>query len=116
MKGSEIVLNYVHSLYYKCHKINLDCGGSYIDFLDWRKYKKATMNSMNEKNNKCFQYAITCVKSWKIKPLKNEYNLEGINFPSRNTIGKMIEQLLGMLCVLKRTKIYPAFKIYAFKI
>ena len=34
MKGSEIVLSYVHSLYYKCHKINLDCGGSYIDFLD----------------------------------------------------------------------------------
>ena len=75
------------------------------------------MNSMNEKNNKCFQYAITVASNHeKIKPLKNEYNLEGINFPSRNTIGKMIEQLSVMLCVLKKTKIYPAFKIYAFKI
>ena len=24
------VFDYVHLLYYKCHKINLNCGGSYI--------------------------------------------------------------------------------------
>ena len=28
------VVDYVHLLYYKCHKINLNRGGSYIDFPD----------------------------------------------------------------------------------
>ena len=34
MKGSEFVIDYGHLLYYKCHKINLNRGGSYIDSLD----------------------------------------------------------------------------------
>ena len=34
MKGSEFVFEYVHSLYYKCHKINLNCGESNIKSLD----------------------------------------------------------------------------------
>ena len=37
MKGSEFVFNYVHLLYYKCHKINPNRGGSYINFPDWIK-------------------------------------------------------------------------------
>ena len=31
MKGSEIVFDYVHYLHYKCHNINLNRGGLYID-------------------------------------------------------------------------------------
>ena len=31
MKGSEFVFNFVHLLYYKCHKTNLNRGRSYID-------------------------------------------------------------------------------------
>ena len=31
MKGSEFAIDYVHLLYYKCHKINPNRGGSYID-------------------------------------------------------------------------------------
>ena len=31
MKGSEFIFVYNHLLYYKCHKINLNRGGSYID-------------------------------------------------------------------------------------
>ena len=58
MKGSEIVFDYVLSLYYKCHKINMNCGGSCIDSLDWIKNEKATINPVNEKDNKCFQYAV----------------------------------------------------------
>ena len=27
MRGSEFVFDYVQLLYYKCHKINLNCGG-----------------------------------------------------------------------------------------
>ena len=30
MRGSELVFNYAQLLYYKCQKINLNCGG-YID-------------------------------------------------------------------------------------
>ena len=34
-KGSEFVFDYGHLLYYKYHKVNLNCGVSYIDSLDW---------------------------------------------------------------------------------
>ena len=54
MKGSEFVFDYVPLLYYKCHKINLNYGGSYIDSLDWIKNKKATINPIDKKYNKCF--------------------------------------------------------------
>ena len=33
MKGSEFVFDYVNLLYYKCHKINASCPGSYMHFL-----------------------------------------------------------------------------------
>ena len=39
IKGSEFVFDYVHLLYYKCHKINLNRGGSYLDSPDWMKTK-----------------------------------------------------------------------------
>ena len=39
IKGSGFVFNYGHILYYKCHKINPNAGGSYIDFSD-KKTKK----------------------------------------------------------------------------
>ena len=35
MKGGEFVLDYVWLLYYKCHKINPNRGGSYINFPYW---------------------------------------------------------------------------------
>ena len=40
MKGSDIVFDYVHFLYYKFAKINPNCGGSYKDSPDWIKNKK----------------------------------------------------------------------------
>ena len=46
MNGSD----YVHLLYCKCHKINPNHGGSYIDSPDW--IKKATINPIKEKDNK----------------------------------------------------------------
>ena len=39
MKSSKFVFEYVHLLYYKCHKTNSSCGGSYIDSPDWIKNK-----------------------------------------------------------------------------
>ena len=43
MKGSEFVFNSVHLLYYQCHRINANRGGSYIDSPDWIKNEKATI-------------------------------------------------------------------------
>ena len=57
MKGYKFVFDSVDLLYNKCHKINLICGGSYIDSFKWLKNKKATINPKNY-NGKCFQYAI----------------------------------------------------------
>ena len=58
MKGSEFVFDYVQLLYYKCHKRNPYRGGSNIDSPNWIKNKKSTINSINKKYNKCFQYAV----------------------------------------------------------
>ena len=53
---------------YKCHKINTNGDGSYIDSPDWIKHKKETINSINKKDNKCFQkfflYAVTVALSY----------------------------------------------------
>ena len=59
MKGSEFVFDFVHLMYFKCHKINLNCGGSYVDSLDCIKNKKATIDPINKKDNERFQYAVT---------------------------------------------------------
>ena len=59
MKGSEFVFDYIILLYYKCHTINLNCGGLCIDSPDCVKSKKATINLVNKKYIKCFQYAAT---------------------------------------------------------
>ena len=49
MRGSEFAFDYVQLLYYKCHKINLNRGGSYINSPDWIKNKKTTVNPINKK-------------------------------------------------------------------
>ena len=43
-KGSEFVYDSVDLLHYKCHKIRLNRGGSYIDSPKWLKNKKAMIN------------------------------------------------------------------------
>ena len=55
MKGSEFVFDYTQLLYYKCYKTNPNRSGSYTDSPDWIKNKKATINLINKKDNKCFQ-------------------------------------------------------------
>ena len=98
MRGSEFVFNYVHLLYYKCYKIILNHGGSYID-------SKATTNPISKKGNKCFQYAVTVALSHeeikndpqrktKIKPFINKCSWEGINFPSEIDDWKKCEKII----------------------
>ena len=51
MKGSEKEqkIDYIQLFYYKCHKINQNCGVSYVDSPDWIKNKKKTINPIKKK-------------------------------------------------------------------
>ena len=40
MGGNDFIFDCVHLLFYKCHNINPNCGGSYIDSPDWIKTEK----------------------------------------------------------------------------
>ena len=105
VKGSEFVFDYVYLLYYKGHKINPNCGGSYIDSPDCIKSKKAKINHINKKDNKCFQYALTVALKYEeikkdlqritqIKPFINKYNWKEINFPTKKMIGKNLRIIM----------------------
>ena len=100
MIDNEFVVDYVHLLYYKCHKINRNCNRSYIDSPDCIKDKQAAINPINKKDNKCFQYAVTVAlnheetekhfeRITKIKPFINKYNWERINFPIEYHLSEM---------------------------
>ena len=58
-KGCEFVFDYVQLLYYKCRKINVNHGESYIGSPDSMKNKKVAINLTNKKNDKCFQCTVT---------------------------------------------------------
>ena len=58
MKGRDFVFNYVYLLYYKCHKINPNCGGWHIHSPDW--IKKTTKKQQEIPSiKKCFRCAVT---------------------------------------------------------
>ena len=60
-------------LYYKCHKINVNRSGSYIDSLDFIKNNKSTRNLANG-DDKCLEYAITVTFNHvKIEKICKEY-------------------------------------------
>ena len=45
MKDREFVFDYAHLMYYKCHEIDLNRDGSYVDSPDWIKNKKSHSKS-----------------------------------------------------------------------
>ena len=55
--AKHFVSDYVHLLYYKCHKVNLNRDGLYLDFPDLIRQRKATINPINKKV-KYFQQAV----------------------------------------------------------
>ena len=57
-KGSEFIPKSVELLYYYFQKINIRRAESYIMSPDWIVNKKATINTKNERDNKCFQWSI----------------------------------------------------------
>ena len=111
-------------MYYKCHKINSNRGGSYIDSLDWIK-EKAAINQINEKFDKCFpmffmlnhkEIKNDLQRLTKIKPFINKYNWERINFPSEKHDWKIFLKnnvtVAFNVCMLKKKKsILPLFQI-----
>ena len=71
---------------------------SYIDSLDWIKDKKATINSINRKDSKSFQYAKKVALNYEevrkhaetisIKPFMKQYKRERIYFHQKKMIRK----------------------------
>ena len=54
MRGSEFMFDYVESLNYIFHKVDLKRSGSYIETPEWLKRKGATINCQND-DDKFFQ-------------------------------------------------------------
>ena len=48
MKSNEFLFNYAYLLFYKCDKANLKRSVLCIDFPNWIKNKKATINTINK--------------------------------------------------------------------
>ena len=65
MRDSKFVFDYVQLLYYQCHKINLNCVESYMNCPDWIKIKTTTINLINNKDNKYFQYTVAVALNFK---------------------------------------------------
>ena len=72
MWGSQFVFDYVQLLYYKCHTINLNRGGSYIDSPDWEGINYSSQKDdweKFEKNNVTIALNVLYAKKEKICPL-----------------------------------------------
>ena len=94
MRGNNFTSDSVDLQYYHLQKTSLKRTGlSYIDFPEWLKNKKATINLKNNDDN-CFHYALTVALNYqkikkdpqrtsKIKPFINQYDWKGINFPAQ---------------------------------
>ena len=89
MGSSQFVFDYFHLLYYKCHKVNLNRDGLYINSPDWIKNKKATVSPINKKDSNSFEWVITVELNYdemvkqaeritKIKFFINNYNWKEI--------------------------------------
>ena len=91
MKGSDFEFDGINFLYYDFNKTSIYRGGTYIESPKWLKDKRSTINPKN-KDNKCFQYAVTLALNLdnidnhleiisKIKPFIDQYNWKDIEFP-----------------------------------
>ena len=94
MKVSSFTFERIDLLENHLHKITLNGGSSYIKSSEWIKNKGVTINPKN-KDNMCFQYAITAALNHhnidhhperisKLEPFINKYNWKDIEFPSHS--------------------------------
>ena len=84
MRGKYFISDCALLLYYKCHKIDPNCGESYIDSPDWMKNKKTTIVALNHKEIGKHPKRITST-------FINKYSSEGINYPSEKNDWKKFE-------------------------
>ena len=68
MKSSDFIIDCVHLLYYKCHKIYFKRWESYLDSSDWIKNKKATRKPINKKKK---MLSMHCNSHYKYEEIKN---------------------------------------------
>ena len=105
MKGSEFVFNFFQLLYYKCHNISANRGGSYIDSPNWIKNKTATINPIIKKESKCFEYTVTVALNYeeikvdlqritKIKPFLNKFTGKEQIFHQKKMIAKILRKIM----------------------
>ena len=59
ISGSDFAFESAELMDYKLHKVSLKRRGSYIKSSEWLLYKRATINPKNEKDDNCFEYALT---------------------------------------------------------
>ena len=59
ISGSDFAFESAELMDYKLHKVSLKRRGSYIKSSAWLLYKRATINPKNEKDDNCFEYALT---------------------------------------------------------
>ena len=101
MRGSQFIFDCVDALYYNLNKISLSRGGSYIDFPEQLKTKKATI-SPKHNDGKGFKYALTFALNYqniknnpqrilKIKPYIDKYHWKEISFLSQKKDWKKFE-------------------------
>ena len=101
MRVSNFIFDWVHLLYYKWIKSRCIIYSS----PEWIKNKKATINAINKKYNKCFQYAVKIElnhekirknsdRMTKIRPVTNKYNKEKINFTSKKGHWKKLRKII----------------------
>ena len=88
MKAGNFTFACVNFFYCRCHKTNLNRDGSYIDSPDWIKYKKATINPINDDDKYTSTVALSNGETGKnlqaiskINPFINKYKWKGINYP-----------------------------------
>ena len=58
ISGSEFLFDFFDRIFYKFHKGNLNCAGSYIDYPNKIKNKGTTLNEKSN-DSRFFQYAVT---------------------------------------------------------
>ena len=63
MNEIDFIFDSARLMYYKCEKVDFKRGGSYLDFLNWIKKKRATVNPKHG-HDKCFQYAATVILNY----------------------------------------------------
>ena len=106
ISASQFNFESVELMDYKFHKVRLKKGGSYIKSPEWLLYKRATINSKNEKVDKCFQYVLTLALDYseiKKKQFENIFiklNMKIRIFHHTKETGKILNKTMRQLLLL----------------